>query len=70
MRELPIFKGWTIDARLNQFRRVKRQTKHFAIMECLDFNTGKGNKLLGEYIKTLKTDSLEFNEITAYILGI
>ncbi len=70
MRELPVFKGWTVDARLNQFRRIKRQKKHFAVMEYLDFNTVKGNDLLLEYLKTLKAESLEFNEIIAYILDL
>ena len=48
--KLPEFKGYTIDFRLGQFRKVdiKNQT-----IEFIDFNSKEGEKLLIEYNKEL-----------------
>lgn len=58
---LPVFKGYTVDVRLRQFRRVNPDTS----IEFLDFDSQKGDELLGEYINTLDKDSAEFREIAA-----
>jgi len=46
--ELPKFKGWTVDARLRQFRKVKF-IKGQPSIEFVDFDTTKGRKLLEAY---------------------
>jgi hypothetical protein len=56
IKTLPQFKGWTVDERLGQFRRIKQINKHFACMEYLNFETEKGNKILNQYIKTLESE--------------
>ena len=42
--ELPTFKGYTIDARLKQFRKVSLDRT----IEFLDFGSEEGQKLLNE----------------------
>jgi hypothetical protein len=44
--ELPTFKGWTIDARLKQFRKVSRGES--PEIEFIDFNSEEGQALLDE----------------------
>jgi hypothetical protein len=63
IRILPIFKGYTVDARLKQFR------KHIGDhdFEFLEFDSDKGDRILSQYIKTLDPDSEEFNEIARAI---
>jgi len=46
---LPTFKGYTIDVRLGQFRKVSRENG----IEFLDFDEEEGDKLLAEYLGTL-----------------
>ena len=46
--ELPIFKDWVVDLRLKEFRRVRKHR-----LELLEFNSYKGDLLLGEYIRGL-----------------
>ena len=58
VRRLPVFKGYVVDLRLKQFRKVLNEKIIF-----LDFNSEKGERLLSEYINSLSLDSLEFNEI-------
>jgi len=64
IRILPVFKGYTVDVRLKQFRKIFKSGG----IEFLDFDTEKGDKILTEYIKTLDADSEEFNAIAAAIL--
>jgi len=45
---LPKFRGWTVDLRLKEFRRVTK----FGI-EFVKFSSYKGDLLLGAYIKSL-----------------
>jgi hypothetical protein len=45
---LPRFKGWTVDKRLKEFRRV-HETEGYII--TLGFGTEEGDKLLVAYIK-------------------
>ena len=68
IRVLPLFKGYTVDARLKQFRRIRKQSHSFAGMEYLDFDTDKGDRLLTQYIRGFKiVDSEEFKEIARAI---
>ena len=61
---LPTFKGYTVDARLGQFRKVFKN----GVIEFLDFDTDKGDRLLVQYIKKLDVDSDEFRLISMAIL--
>ena len=64
IRVLPVFRGYTVDARVGEFRKVNPDTS----MEWLDFRSSKGDKLLEEYIETLDVDSDEYRAIAAYFL--
>jgi hypothetical protein len=44
--ELPEFKGYTVDERLQQFRKVDRDEPS---IEFVDFDSKKGQELLEEY---------------------
>jgi len=61
---LPVFRGYTVDARVGEFRKVNPDTS----IEWLDFSSPKGDELLVEYIDTLDKDSDEFNEIFLHFL--
>lgn len=47
LRVLPVYRGWTIDWRCRQFRRVHKDHS----VEFLDFDTGAGDELLVEFIQ-------------------
>lgn len=47
-KKLPEFKGYTVDFRLRQFRKVDHKNKKIIF---IDFNSKKGVKLLEEYSK-------------------
>ena len=64
MRALPVFRGYTVDVRLRQFRRVSSEG-----IEFLDFGSEQGDELLGEYIDTLDRDSAEFSTIAHYVFA-
>jgi len=64
IRILPIFKGYTVDARLSQFRKVFKS----GAIEFVDFDSEKGDALLTEYIKTIDVNSDGFNQIARAIL--
>lgn len=55
MNKLPMFKGYTVDARLKQFRRTNG--KH---IKFIDFNSEEGDKLLNDYIQHMKKNSKEW----------
>jgi len=63
IRFLPTFKGYTVDARLGQFRKVHKSGK----IEFLEFDSEKGDVLLTQYIITLDPHSEEFIELTRAI---
>jgi len=44
--ELPTFNGWTIDARLRQFRKVERSNA--PKIEFIEFDSEEGQELLEE----------------------
>lgn len=68
VRELPVFKGWTVDARLKQFRRVINTSDKTFGIDFLAFKSDEGDALLSEYIKSLDPNSELFNEIAKAIL--
>jgi len=54
LKKLLIFKGYTVDFRLKQFRKVNRKNLE---IEFVDFDSEKGRKLLSEFKELLKTHS-------------
>ena len=46
VKELPTFKGYTVDDRLKQFRKVDKSKPS---IDFVDFNSEEGQKLLEEY---------------------
>lgn len=52
MNQLPIWKTWTIDSRLKQFRRVGRDGA--LGIEFVDFDSDDGKKLMIEYCEEEK----------------
>ncbi len=63
MRALPVFKGYTVDFRLRQFRRANPE----AGIQFIDFASAEGDDMLEEYLGTLDGKSPEFKEIAAYL---
>ena len=63
-RALPVFRGYTIDARLRQFRKASPD----AGIEFVNFASPAGDNMLKEYIGTLDKNSAEFQELAAYLL--
>ena len=47
-RELPIFRGYTVDLRLKEFRKINKSGIKF-----IPFNSHEGDLLLSSYIKSL-----------------
>ena len=64
VKELPVFKGYTVDIRLGEFRKADPKTG----IEILKFASPQGDDLLEEYVGTLDKDSAEFQELAAYLL--
>ena len=60
--KLPIFKGYNVDLRLKQFRKVEKQKIIF-----LDFKSEEGEELLTGYIKSLDRESSEFKDVILYL---
>jgi len=46
---LPTFKGYTVDVKLKQFRKIGAGFR----INFIDFNSQKGDQLLTEYVETL-----------------
>ena len=63
IRTLPIFKGWTVDARLKEFRKMDINV----FPNFISFDSEKGDRILTQYIKTLDIKSPEFEEICAIL---
>lgn len=49
-KKLPEFKGYTVDFRLRQFRKVEHKNKRIIF---IDFDSKEGKKLLEEYSKIM-----------------
>jgi hypothetical protein len=52
LNELPSFNGWTVDARLREFRRVNFDGSGGPRMERLPFASGPGYELVGALMRT------------------
>ncbi len=65
VKHLPIFKGYTVDIRLNEFRIVDPQQG----MEFVPFDSLKGDKLLEGFIETINADTNEGRELLNNIWG-
>lgn len=61
MKQLPIFNGYTVDMRLREFRKIKRQTA--PDIEIIPFDSEKGEQLLSRLIEILSTSSPLFKEV-------
>ncbi len=48
MRKLPVFKGYTVDFRLQEIRKAV----YGQALEFIPFDSVKGQKILGEFLKT------------------
>ena len=56
-KKLPIFRGYFVDVRIWQFRKVTAQQ-----IEFIDFTSIKGEKILNLYIRSLDPKSKEFEQ--------
>jgi hypothetical protein len=65
IRQLPVFKGYTVDARLKQFRRVEYGKR----LQFIEFDSPQGEKLLVKYIRTLDFNTQEGREIFKAVVG-
>ena len=63
--KIPEFKGYTVDIRLKQFRKVNPEKNS---IEFIDFDCEEGDALLGEYIDALDLDKPEDRKIMNAIL--
>ena len=63
VRTLPVFNGYTVDSRLMQFRKVTSNS-----IEFVNFETEEGDRLLGQYIRTLDVNSEEFRDLADAIM--
>ncbi|MFH1664076.1 MAG: hypothetical protein ABH986_04695, partial [archaeon] len=61
MRVLPVFRGFTVDLRLRQFRKVTKKRE----LIFIDFDSPEGDQLLADLIRSLdkKTDKHTLKEI-------
>ena len=66
-RLLPVFKGYTVDVRLREFRKFDCE-KGIDGTEFIDFDSEEGDKLLSELIRTLDSNDPLFKEIAAAIV--
>ncbi len=57
--KLPEFKGYTVDIKLRQFRKVSKNKE----IEFIEFDSVEGDGLLGDYIETLDMNKPEEKEI-------
>jgi len=58
--ELPTFRGFTVDMRLEEFRKV---TRYPAGIEFISFDTAQGRKLLKQYKSRLEVTAQDIIEI-------
>jgi hypothetical protein len=62
-RQLPTFKGYTIDVRCCQFRKAV----YGETLEFIDFDTEDGKEMIQELVRSIPTDSVLFDEIAEMI---
>jgi len=56
VRALPEFKGWTVDERLREFRKVTYDIHGNPKIEYLSFDSEKGKQLYREYMRTAREE--------------
>lgn len=57
---LPFFRGWTVDVRLREFRRVQRSADGLpGPVEFVRFETEQGDALLTAYIRSMTVEELD-----------
>ena len=62
IKQLPGFKGYTVDTRLKQFRKIDREKGE---IEFIDFSSIEGDMLLSEFIETIDENTPEGKEMLA-----
>ena len=65
VKVLTVFKGYTVDVRLGQFRKANPAKKE---LEFIDFSSPQGSDLLEEYLGTQDKNSAELRQAVAYYL--
>ena len=65
IRQLPTFKGYTIDARLREFRKGNSQEG----LKFIPFDSPAGDRLLEGFLKTINADTKEGRDIVINIWG-
>lgn len=68
INQLPMFKGYFVDARCKEFRKINTKYGFNLIKDRVDFDEPKGDRLLTQYIKTLDIHSAEFDLIARAII--
>jgi hypothetical protein len=63
VKQLPTVKGWTMDAKLKQFRKVDPQKG----IVFVDFKSAEGDSLLGEAISKLDMKKKEDKDLLSDI---
>ncbi len=59
-RVLPVFRGWTVDARLREFRKVSwADGGGLGPVEFLRFDSEEGDALLTAYIRSMTEEELD-----------
>jgi len=59
VRVLPVFRGWAVDVRLREFRRVHWEPDGSpGPVDFLSFHSEEGDALLVDYIKSLSPEEL------------
>lgn len=64
-RFLPVFKGYTVDARLKEFRKADLNQP----LEFISFDSPKGERLLVQYVKSLNLNDKRDYQIASEIFG-
>lgn len=68
IKKLPTFKGYTVDVRVGEFRKIPFDGNGDEEWEWIDFDSEEGDKLLCELLATLPKTSKLFKEIADKIL--
>jgi len=66
-RALPTFKGYTVDTRCREFRKINFGP--MAGLEFIDFDSDRGDELLVELLEIVSVDSVLFEELFSAIVG-
>jgi hypothetical protein len=67
-RILPTFRGYTVDVRCREFRKIDADTA-WELWEFIDFDSDRGEEMLQALIQLLPVDSILFHELGRLIIG-